>query len=261
LQGLAIWDGTSAGGEGGTGSLVSMWRRSGVPLEHIALSTVAAEGSKQEPKSEHAAERSEISGGRQSFEYKIKAMLFADAVGYSRLSEDQVPLFFEHYFGAIAEFNEQTSYKAAHIETAGDGIYMVFDDPDAAAHYALGLSELIDSRDWPSLGLPGNMSVRIGLHCGPVFIGIDPITHGPLYSGIHTNRTARIEPITPPGQVYASSAFAAVAAAQGIAGFRFSYIGRTQLAKHYGVLPLYHVKRLNFPIVPKSSKIGSDPNQ
>ncbi len=247
LQGLAVWDGTDAGGEGGTGSLVSMWQRSGVPLEHIEISAVAAEGSVQERKAEQAAEQSATSGGRQSLEYEIKAMLFADAVGYSRLSEHQIPLFFEHYFGGIAELNEQTNYKAAHIETAGDGIYMVFDDPDAAAHYALGLSELIDSRDWPSLGLPENMSIRVGLHCGPVFIGVDPITGGPLYSGIHTNRTARIEPITPPGQVYASSAFAAVAAAQGIEGFRFSYIGRTQLAKHYGVLPLYHVKRLAFP--------------
>jgi len=35
------------------------------------------------------------------------------------------------------------------------------------------------------------------------------------YTGSHTNRAARIEPITPPGQVYASSAFAAVAAATG----------------------------------------------
>jgi class 3 adenylate cyclase len=122
-------------------------------------------------------------------------------------------------------------------------MYMVFDDPGVAAHYALGLSELINSYDWQSLGLPDDMSARIGLHCGPVFIGRDPITDMPLYSGIHTNRTARIEPITPPGQVYASSAFAAVAAARGSEGLRFSYIGRTQLAKHYGVLPLYHVKR------------------
>jgi class 3 adenylate cyclase len=249
LAGLAVWDGTGSGGAGGTGSLVSMWRSTGVPLEHIALPAVSHPAdSVQASDLDQAVEQ--LSGGEREwpFEYKIKAMLFADAVGYSRLSEDQIPLFFEHYFGAIAELNEKSNHKAAHVETAGDGVYMVFDDPDAAAHYALELSELIDKRNWPSLGLPENMSVRIGLHCGPVFIGIDPITRRPLYSGIHTNRTARIEPITPPGQVYASSAFAAVAAAQGIEGFRFSYIGRTQLAKHFGVLPLYHVKRLMFPI-------------
>jgi class 3 adenylate cyclase len=249
LQGLAVWDGIEAGDEGGTGSMVSMWRRSGVPLEHIALSAVAAPaGSMQAHKSEHAAEQLATDEGQRAFEYKIKAMLFADAVGYSQLSEEQIPLFFKHYVGAVAEFNEKTSLRAVHVETAGDGMYMVFDDTDTAAHYALGLSELINSYDWQSLGLPENMSVRIGLHCGPVFVGLDPITGAPLYTGIHTSRTARIEPITPPGQVYASSAFAAVAAVRGIAGLRFSYIGRTQLAKHYGALPLYHVKRLGFPV-------------
>ena len=244
LQGLAVWDGAAASGEGGTGSLVSMWQSSGVPLQHIPLSDDAASVNQVEVDgAENAAGLPTKVAGQWAFEYKIKAMLFADAVGYSRLSEDQIPLFIEHYVGTIAEFNERISYKALHIETAGDGMYLVFDDPGAAAHYALGLSELINSYDWQSFGLPADISARIGLHCGPVFTGIDPITDTPLYTGIHTNRTARIEPITPPGQVYASSAFAAVAAARGSEGLRFSYIGRTQLAKDYGVQPLYHVKR------------------
>ena len=93
------------------------------------------------------------------------------------------------------------------------------------------------------MGLPTTLGARISLHCGPVFVGVDPITGNPLYSGSHTSRTARIEPITPPGQVYASSAFAAVASLQNIEELRFSYIGRTALAKDYGVLPLYNVKR------------------
>ncbi len=181
------------------------------------------------------------------FEYAIKAMLFADAVGYSRLSEAQIPLFFEHYVGTVAAFNESTDYKAVHIETAGDGMYMVFDDAETAGHYALDLSDLINRQDWSSVGLPADLKTRIGLHCGPVFVGRDPITGASLYSGVHTSRTARIEPITPPGQVYASSAFAAVATAQKASELRFSYIGRTQLAKHYGVLPLHHVRRREHP--------------
>jgi len=237
LQGFAVWDGTAAGDAGGTGSVVSMWREAGVPLEHVEIASIAV------PKD--AGKRPATGGDECPFEYAIKAMLFADAVGYTRLSEEQIPLFFEHYLGTVAAFNETTSYRALHIETAGDGMYLVFDDPDTAGHYALELSELINSQDWQSLGLPEDLGVRIALHCGPVFVGRDPITDAPLYSGIHTSRTARIEPITPPGQVYASSAFAAVATARGITGLRFSYIGRTQLAKHYGVLPLYHVKRLN----------------
>jgi class 3 adenylate cyclase len=244
LHGLAIWDGSIAGDVGGTSSVVDMWRRYGVATDAVnpcedgdrLLATPAG--------TEPAANRRKNSHeGEPGFQYAIRAMLFADAVGYSRLSEGQIPLFFEHYLGAIAAYNKNTKHLPEHIETAGDGMYMVFEDPHAAGHYALELSELVAGRDWPALGLPEYLSVRIGLHCGPVYIGRDPITGSPLYTGIHTSRTARIEPITPPGQVYASGAFAAVAAARCTEGLRFSYIGRTQLAKQYGALALYHVKR------------------
>jgi hypothetical protein len=237
VHGLAVWDGQGAGGAGGTGTVVDMWRRYGVPLEHIDLGTGDAGHGADGITGQYA-----VSGEPSPFEYTIKAMLFADAVGYSRLNEDQIPLFFEHYLGTIAAYNAQTPHRAQHVETAGDGMYMVFDDPADAGHYALGLSELLNSVDWERCALPANLSARIALHCGPVFAGQDPITGTPIYSGTHTSRTARIEPITPPGQVYASGAFAAIAAARNIEGLRFSYIGRTQLAKRYGALALYHVK-------------------
>jgi class 3 adenylate cyclase len=244
LHGLAIWDGSSAGDVGGTSSVVDMWRRYGVSTEQVNPCPDAGRSLRTPACTRPAVSHTADSGRNDSgFEYAMRTMLFADAVGYSRLSEGQVPLFFEHFLGAIAAYNRVSRHSPEHIETAGDGMYMVFEDPHAAGHYALELSELIASRDWPALGLPENMSVRIGLHCGPVYIGRDPITGAPLYTGIHTSRTARIEPITPPGQVYASGAFAAVAAARCMEGLRFSYIGRTQLAKQYGALALYHVKR------------------
>ena len=242
LQGLAVWDGQASGEPGGTASVVSMWQASGMPLERVMLDSAEAL-----PQSEVTPAESEEPGSgdrsRWPFSYSVETMLFADAVGFSRLTEDQVPLFLEEYVAPIAEFNELSGCSAVHIETAGDGMYMVFDDPCEAGLYALGLSELVNSRDWESVGLPANLGIRVGLHCGPVYVGRDPITGRPLYTGVHTSRTARIEPITPPGQVYASSAFASVATARNVKGLRFSYIGRTRLAKHYGVLPLYHVKR------------------
>jgi class 3 adenylate cyclase len=244
LHGLAVWDGSSTGDVGGTSSVVDLWGRYGVPTEQVNPCPGAERplptSSIAPPSEDRLPDQGVDDTG---FQYAIRAMLFADAVGYSRLGEAQIPMFFEHYLGAIASYNQRTRHSPEHIETAGDGMYMVFDDPQAAGHYALELSELIGSRDWLALGLPADMSVRIGLHCGPVYIGRDPITDAPLYTGIHTSRTARIEPITPPGQVYASSAFAAVAAARRVEGLRFSYIGRTQLAKKYGALALYHVKR------------------
>ena len=106
-----------------------------------------------------------------------------------------------------------------------------------------GPAELVRQHDWPGYGLPSSFAIRIGVHCGPVFHTQDPVTGLDMYTGFHTSRTARIEPITPPGQVYASSAFAAVAAATGVDDLDFGYIGRTRLAKKYGSLALYHVQR------------------
>ena len=119
----------------------------------------------------------------------------------------------------------------------------MFDDTASAGHYALELNAMVRATDWTAVGLPPSFDLRIGLHCGPIFCSRDPVTGEGLYTGSHTSRTARIEPITPPGQVYTSSAFAAVAAATGVDDLGFSYIGRIPLAKHYGSLSLYHVQR------------------
>jgi class 3 adenylate cyclase len=172
----------------------------------------------------------------------MRAMLFADAVGYSQLSEDQVPRYIEGFLGAVAELSRRTAHPFEHVETSGDGLYMVFGGVADAGHFALELNALANGFDRAAHGLPPNFNLRIALHCGPVHCGRDPITGRPLYTGPHTSRTARIEPITPPGQVYASSAFAAVAAASGADGLAMGYVGRIPLAKGYGTLGLYHVR-------------------
>jgi len=42
---------------------------------------------------------------------------------------------------------------------------------------------------------------------------------------MHVSRAARIEPITPPGQVYASQAFAALAAAENVTDAEITQLG------------------------------------
>ena len=245
LVGLAVWDGENGDDAGGTGSAVEMWQGLGLDIEHIDTSElkIATTDSAERVAGDKGEPREIVSG--TSFSHEIKAMLFADAVGYSKLTEDQVPVFIEQFLGSVADLNDRTHHKPIHVETAGDGLYMVFVSVSDATHYALELNELVMERDWEAAGLPGDMDLRVALHCGPVFCGKDPITGLAMYTGPHTSRTARIEPITPPGQVYASSAFAAVAVAQSVGGVRFRYMGRTPLAKKYGSLELYHVRREN----------------
>lgn len=64
------------------------------------------------------------------------------------------------------------------------------------------------------------------------------------YTGVHTSRAARIEPITPPGSVYVSQAFAAIAETLRSAKSRIQcqYVGNVPLAKAYGLQPVYHLR-------------------
>jgi len=171
------------------------------------------------------------------------SILFADAVGFSKLSEQQVPGFVQHFLGAIGRMVSKLSREIVAKNTWGDGLYLVFSDLEAAGNFALDLCDLVTTTEWTRHGLPSRLSLRIALHAGPVYEFIDPVTGDRTYGGTHVSRAARIEPITPPGQVYASEAFAAIAAAQRLPFFNFDYAGQTPMAKNYGTFPMYHMRR------------------
>ncbi len=234
LRGLAAWDPAAAGAAGGAASLVSLWEARGIATDRVDIGELR--GTKSVP---HATAATALPA--PAVRHEIRAMLFADAVGYSQLAEDQIPGYITGFLGAVAQLNARTAHRFEHVETAGDGLYMVFRDAADAGRYALELNALVAAFDRAACGLPPDFGLRIALHCGPVHCARDPITGLPIYTGPHTSRAARIEPITPPGQVYASSAFAAVAAAGGGDGLQMNYVGRIPLAKGYGTLGLYHV--------------------
>jgi class 3 adenylate cyclase len=242
LCGLAVWDRAGGGARGGSASVVSLWEARGIPVSHVNLGYLRQEIHSRAVPGPAAGEPGSGGDAAVATHHRIKALLFADAVGYSLLTEDQIPRYVSGFLGAVADLNQRTRHRFEHVETAGDGLYMVFDDALDAAHYALELSALATGTDWTAHGLPASFNLRIALHCGPVYCGRDPVTQGALFTGPHTSRAARIEPITPPGQVYASSAFAAVTAARGSDGIAMRYVGRTPLAKRSGSLALYHLQ-------------------
>jgi class 3 adenylate cyclase len=238
LRAIAVRDPDDPSTPGGTTSNLSLWRAGGINVDEIGLSELRA------TKARPPAPLGEVPthGDRQSVaRHEMRAMLFADAVGYSKLSEDQIPGYIAGFLGAVGELSRRTSHPFEHVETSGDGLYMVFRNATDAALFALELSAVTNAFDRARWGLPPSFNIRVALHCGPVHCATDPITGSPMYTGPHTSRAARIEPITPPGQVYASSAFAAVASATN-ARLNLSYVGRMPLAKGYGNLGLYHVR-------------------
>jgi hypothetical protein len=265
LCAFAVLDSGAGGAAGGTAAIAALWRSHGLQYEQVDVAQLrresppvsgpAAGGAGGAPQDTGAAATHAPAPSRAP-RHEMRAMLFADAVGFSQLSEDQIPGFVTGFLGAVAALNERTRHRPEHVETSGDGLYMVFGDVGDAARYALELSDLVNGVDHEAAGLPPGFNLRIGLHCGPVYCGWNPVTKAPLYTGPHTSRTARIEPITPPGQVYASSAFAAVASASGVDDLAMRYIGRLPLAKNYGTLAVYHVRPAR---ATDSSSIASEP--
>ena len=171
------------------------------------------------------------------------AMLFADAAGFSKLTEEEVPRFVQHFLGAVGDMIAKTRRSIVAKNTWGDGLYLVFSKTEAAARFALDLCDMVVQTKWADRELPADLALRIALHAGPVYVGIDPVTRTRTFFGTHVSRAARIEPITPSGQVYASESFAALAAAQDAKGFACDYAGQIPMSKGYGTFPTFSVRR------------------
>jgi class 3 adenylate cyclase/tetratricopeptide (TPR) repeat protein len=229
VVGLAVWDGKAGDGPGGTSSVVARWHQAGIQTECISPTGVAL--SHYETPAEQATD-----GG-----VRIVSMLFADVEHYSQMSEAQIPQFRDHFLTTIAEVI-QTTEEPDLKNTWGDGLYFVFENVRKAAFFALELQKAIKEKNWEKFGLPANLTLRIALHAGPVYECINPITGRADYLGTHINRAARIEPKTARGQIYCSQQFVALVHAHGVGDFVFEYVGRIELPKNSGVIPLYNVR-------------------
>ncbi len=252
LKPLAVWNGMPGDGPGGAASVIELWRKFGYEPEIVDLAEILEGRASLGPTSR--ATTTEPPKYPSRFAARIVAILFADTVGFSKLREAQVPRFVEHFLGAIAQLTEKFSESIIAKNTWGDGLYFVFSDVDVVGNFALEMADLATKENWEEKGLPADLSLRIALHAGPVYEVNDPITGSRSYTGTHVSRAARIEPITPRGQVYASEAFAALAAARPTAGFSCDYVGQTPMAKGYGTLPTYHVRRNSPDFVPEGDR-------
>ena len=237
---LAVWNGMPGDGPGGAASVVQNWQHLGYNPEIVYLSKLEG-GAPARAKSRALTTRT--LSKETEFRSRIVAILFADAVGFSKLSEAQVPHFVQHFLGAIADLTKTFSKSIIAKNTWGDGLYFVFSDVQVAGNFALQMADLVCKTKWEEKGLRPELNLRIALHAGPVYEFDDPITKRISFSGTHVSRAARIEPIAPPSQVYASEAFAALSAAKRTQDFTCDYVGQTPMAKGYGTLPMYHVRR------------------
>jgi class 3 adenylate cyclase len=237
---------TGATALGGTADAVAQWRRRGLAVE--VLDPLRCEP--QLPAD--AVDR--FVDDEAADDAPVMSLIFADVVGYSRLADSEVTKFVDLFLGRVARrmdryadprlVSDQWRHTLIPVrETWGDGLYFACRKLCTAGLFALDLCEEVRDTNWRELGFSSDLKIRIALHAGPVHLGRDPITGLPKCSGAHVSRAARLEPKTPPNQVYASDAFASLAAAQGITEFVCDYVKLLDWAKHYGTYPMYAVRR------------------
>ena len=231
---LAVWDGSiNEGATGGTAADMSAWKEAGHPVK---LLPTGPEANVEKLPPWH---RSEVARGRRD----TRAMLFGDIHGFSKLSDAQLPVFTEKIMGTLGVVARRYKQHIAFVNTWGDGIFVVFRDAGRAAGCALDMQDAMDAIDLVAAGLPATLKLRLGGHLGPVYELDDPVTDRPNYYGAHVSRAARIEPITPEGCVYVTETFAAMLALHNADQFACDYVGNTEMAKHYGRLRMFLLRR------------------
>src|SRR5947207_4245318 len=240
---LAVWDGF-AGAPGGTGSFVRYWRSHRVPVKVVPIAAKPPSMLTETFETDAADADDEFEAWvRASGRQEIKAIMFADVVGYSKLPETVIPKYVAQFNQRVSRLMADSSAAPINVNTWGDGLFFVFNGVEDAGRFALDLRDLVINTDWMDLGLPRQLSIRIGVHAGPVYVNFDPVVREISFTGAHVSRAARIEPITHEGEVFASEEFAALAAADQSKGFSCDLVGTTALAKSYGLFRVYSLER------------------
>lgn len=232
LRALVLWDGEPGDAAGGTAWTVQRLLEQGIPVENI------------HPAHEGPVAPSTFASNlvpARDDERAIRCFLFSDCKGYSKLREEEILDYTRQFFAGVARLIARSKAPPIFANTWGDGLYLVFREIRDAGDFARDLRDAAALRA-AELGLPKDICLRIALHAGPASPVFDPITNRQNFVGVNVALAARIEPITLENQIFTSEPFAALCAEAGADDFAFEYLGTTEFAKHYGALPLYHLR-------------------
>lgn len=242
---MAVWDEQPGDGPGGTESIVRHWGGLGHGVEVIRIDEILREQLPQQAMARRPAAQATCEKGAkagQELAPEIMSVLFADLDDFGRLTEAEIINFVQEFIGGVGQLIANSAHPPEISNTWGDAVFLVFSSPRAAGQFALELNRFANETDWRTRGLPPDLRLCIGLHAGPVHPCTGPVTGGADCFGTHVTHAARIMPIAPPGQVYASQAFAALAAAEGVTEFACEYVGEQPLPREPGTHPTYHVR-------------------
>jgi adenylate cyclase len=227
---VAIWDRVVSDHQSSTYSNISKWQSLGHHAEIIDSPVHLPQAVVREFGQHHPTLRREP-----------HAILFSDVRGFSKLSDSGVIWFFNELHPVLAAVIDRYRDDIQFVDTWGDAIYLVARKASTVAHVAAELNDAMNAIDQSSLGLDEPLMLRIGLHYGPVYKLYDHLAQTVTYASTDVTKTARIEPVTPPGEIFGTEPFVAMMELEGERWARFRYAGTIQSAKGYGAFRMFHV--------------------
>lgn len=237
LSQLLVWDEELTSTVAGTYSDYKIWTDLGYESHIVSLAAKSSSISSNTTTSgEHPEPNENVK--------QLHAILFGDIRGFSSLADSKLPIFVSEIMGCLAKVLDSTN--AEHngnavlmANTWGDGLFIILRDVEVAAQCAIRMQQALKDLELDDVELQEKAELRLGIHFGPIYEIKDPVTKRENFFGEHVNRAARIEPITPPRQVYVTESFAAQLALTHGANYKTEYVGYMPMAKNYGDLPMY----------------------
>ncbi|MBV8062664.1 MAG: hypothetical protein JOY51_03665 [Nevskia sp.] len=178
-------------------------------------------------------------GSFQGVRRRSVGLIFADIAGFRRLRDEDMPHFWSHLMGGLARIIDRHGAKVLFRHTWGDALNVVTEDAATAAEIAIAVQDCIEQLRRQESGVLAAIELRLAVHFAPAFAGHDPVEQVDNYYGSQLSFTARIEPVTPPGMIFVTEAFAARLALEAPERFTAEYAGEVELAKRFGKYRLF----------------------
>ncbi|MES2683763.1 MAG: tetratricopeptide repeat-containing protein [Pseudomonadota bacterium] len=175
---------------------------------------------------------------------RMVGLIFADFAGFQKLQDSELPHFWGGLMRGISLLLMRHGERILLRHTWGDALHVVTADATTAAEIMGDIQQYLELHRLDPVAPLAGLGLRIAGHYAPAYEGHDPIHAARTYFGTQLSLTARIEPVTPPGQIYATEAFAARLALEGAEHFALEYTGEIELAKRFGAYRLYSLRRL-----------------
>jgi len=170
---------------------------------------------------------------------KYAYIMFTDIKGFSKLLKKENLIFFQEVLKDLAD--EINKYKKECLvwNTWGDALVAIAEDSEVIKNLLFDYRDFFQNYDFKSKNIK-KLQLRIAAHFGEFDIFEDVLLNKKNAIGENINLTARIEPITLPGDIFVTEDFK-FNIEKNQNDIKFQYLGELSLAKNFGSYKLYRL--------------------